>query len=99
MEEISLTNCIGFAWDYGNQDKNWKKHEVTQLECEEVFFNEPLLLYQDPKHSQSENRAYVLGQTDDGRRLFIAITIRNQLIRVISARPMSKKERAIYEKA
>ena len=98
MEEITLTECIGFEWDISNQDKNWKKHSVTKWECEQLFFNSPLLLYADIQHSQKENRMYALGQTDEGRRLFIAFTIRNKLIRVISARTMSRKERGIYEK-
>jgi len=99
MEEISLNDCIGFDWDDGNLNKNWIKHDVSSSECEEVFFNEPLLLYQDNKHSGIENRLFVLGQTDDNRKLFIAFTIMNHLIRIISARDMSKKERNIYEQA
>jgi|SRR5579872_4745370 len=99
MEEISIMQCIGFEWDNGNQYKNRIKHDVSCSECEEVFFNEPLLLFEDSKHSQSETRMYVLGHTDNHRELFIAFTIRNQFIRVITARDMSKKEREIYEKA
>jgi len=60
-------------------------------ECEEVFFNLPLLAQSDPTHSQAEDRYYVLGQTNAGRRLFIAFTVRNNKIRIISARDMSKK--------
>ncbi len=56
------------------------------------------LLQEDTKHSQLENRFYALGITDFNRCLFIVFTIRNKLIRVISARDMSKKERSIYEK-
>lgn len=99
MEKIILEKCTGFEWDNGNQNKNWSKHRVSSLECEQVFFNEPLLLYQDEKHSYSEPRLYVLGRTDDFRELFIVFTIREHLIRVISARDMSKKERQIYEEA
>lgn len=98
MEEVTLSDCIGFEWDDSNLHKNWIKHEVIPSECEEVFFNEPLLLFSDEKHSETENRLFVLGRTDDGRELFIAFTIRKQLIRVISARDMSKKERTAYEK-
>jgi uncharacterized DUF497 family protein len=99
MDEIVLNNCIGFNWDQANQEKNWDKHMVSQYECEQVFFNEPLLLFDDTSHSQREKRHYVLGMTDNKRRLFIVFTIRQQLIRVISARDMSKKERGIYEQA
>ena len=98
MEEIILTDCIGFEWDDANQDKNWKTHEVSKVECEEVFFNQPLLLYEDIHHSEKERRLFVLGKTNLERSLFIVFTIRKKLIRVISARCMSRKERAIYEK-
>ena len=99
MEEITLQNCIGFEWDKWNFDKNWNKHKVSHLECEQVFFNCPLLLYRDIKHSQEEIRMYVLGKTDMKRLLFIVFTIRKNLIRVISAREMNKKEQAVYEKS
>lgn len=96
---INLDNIIGFDWDDGNFYKNQDKHGVIWWEIEEVFFNEPLLLLEDTKHSLKEERCYCLGQTDDGLRLFVAFTTRDDKIRVISARKMSKKERVIYEKA
>jgi uncharacterized DUF497 family protein len=94
---IDLNNVTGFDWDENNREKNWKRHQVSAGECEEVFFNLPLLLEDDPAHSQKESRYYVLGHTIAGRRLFIAFTIREDKIRVVSARDMSKKERSIYE--
>ena len=97
MEEIFVSDYIGFEWDAFNETKNWQKHTVTKWECEQVFFNTPLLCYEDVKHSQEEKRLYVLGQTDEHRYLFVVFTVRNQLIRVISARTMSKKERAFYD--
>ncbi|SRR5579883_1227061 len=97
MDEIIFKENLGFDWDWANQDKNTNKHSVSPWECEQVFFNEPLLLNEDTKHSQNERRFYVLGKTDSDRKLFIAFTIRKQLIRVISARDMSRKERKFYE--
>jgi len=94
---IDLNAITGFDWDDNNREKNWDKHGVLASECEEVFFNLPLLLQPDTSHSQKEARYYVLGQTIIGRRLFVAFTIRGEKIRVISARDMSKKERSIYE--
>ena len=94
---IDLSHLIGFDWDENNREKNWEKHQVLASECEEVFFNLPLLLQPDPAHSQKEPRYYVLGHTIADRRLFIAFTVREDKIRVISARDMSKKERSIYE--
>jgi uncharacterized DUF497 family protein len=94
-----LLECTGFEWDEGNSEKNWIKHQVSRAECEEVFFNEPLVAATDEKHSQAEPRHYVLGQTDAGRRLFVVLTIREKLIRVISARNMSRREVKEYESA
>lgn len=91
-----LSQCEGFQWDKGNLDKNWIRHKVTNSECEQVFFNKPLVVGDDPKHSQIEKRWYVLGRTDANRLLFIVFTIRKNLIRVISARDMNKKERKVY---
>ena len=95
---IDLSKLDGFEWDEGNRTKNWIKHQVSTSECEEVFFNLPLLLANNVKHSQKEKRFYVLGQTNAERRLFISFTIRSKKIRVISARDMSRKERKIYAK-
>ena len=95
MKEI-INNCTGFNWDEGNSEKNWILHFVKQNECEQVFFNEPLVISGDEKHSQLEKRYYLLGRTDSQRLLFIVFTIRLNLIRIISARDMSKKESKIY---
>jgi hypothetical protein len=89
---------VGFQWDEGNITKNYEKHRVHWTECEEVFFNTPLLVSHDVKHSGKEERFYALGKTNEGRLLFVVFTIRGDKIRVISARQMNKKERRIYEK-
>ena len=94
-----LAQCAGFDWDEGNQEKNWLRHHVSVAECEQVFFNAPLLVAPDEEHSDLEPRYYVLGQTNAGRRLFVALTIRDKLMRVISARDMSRRERKEYEDA
>ena len=93
-----LESCHGFQWDKGNSLKSWLKHRVTEGDTEQVFFNEPLLLSVDEKHSQQESRFRAMGYTDDNRYLYLVFMIRNSLIRVISARDMNKKERVIYEK-
>ena len=90
-------DCFGFEWDEGNADKNWEKHGVADFECEEVFFNEPVVVEHDPKHSQREHRYYALGRTDLDRLLFVAFTVRRRLIRIISAREMNRRERKVYE--
>jgi len=92
-----LQACTGFDWDEGNLLKNWEKHGVSAAECEQVFFNRPLLAQPDVQHSDSEVRFYVLGQSDSGRRLFLAFTVRKDRIRVITARDMSRRERRSYD--
>ena len=90
----------GFDWDQGNARKN-EKHGVSKVEVEQVFLNAPLIVAEDLKHSQREPRFHALGRTDLDRRLHITFTERGNgsLIRPISARDMSRKEGAIYEKA
>lgn len=92
-----LKECTGFQWDEYNIEKNRKKHNVSPMESEEMFFNQPLVIYNDIKHSDNEERFYALGKTDKKRDLFVVFTIRKSLIRVISSRDMNKKERKIYE--
>ena len=93
-----MASVIGFDWDNGNCKKNKIKHKVETNECEEVFFNKPLLIFPDKKHSEIETRYYALGRTVLDRKLFVVFVTRNNKIRVISARDMSRKERKIYEK-
>ena len=92
-----LSASLGFEWDEGNSEKNWLKHGVTRSECEQVFFNLPFVVADDRKHSDNEPRHYALGQTGKGRKLFVVFTIRDSLIRVISARNMNRVERRIYD--
>ncbi len=94
-----LSGCTRFEWDEGNATKNWERHRVTQSECEETFFLEPFLVAADEAHSQKESRFYALGRTVVGRRLLVVFTTREDRIRVVSARPMSRRERRVYERA
>lgn len=87
-----LESCTGFDWDDSNTHKNWERHQVTPEEAEDVFFQEPLVVRGDVRHSKGEKRYYALGQTGAGRRLFVAFTVRRKLIRVISARDMNRNE-------
>ena len=96
----NLAQCTGFQWDASNSDKNWELHHVSRAEAEQVFFNRPILVASDPKHSGLEPRFAALGQTNDRRRLLLIFTIREStLIRVISARDQSREERRIYAQA
>src|ERR1700758_4802205 len=96
---FDLSQIEGFEWDEGNSRKSIDKHSVSQAEAEQVFFNEPLLIVEDVRHSSYEIRLHALGQTDAGRLLHISFTLRGngKLIRVVSARTMHRKERIRYE--
>lgn len=91
-----LRECEGFDWNERNLGKNWERHRVSDGECEQVFFNQPLVALPDEKHSDHEERIHVLGETDSGRRLFVVCTLRGKRLRVISARDMSQREREAY---
>jgi uncharacterized DUF497 family protein len=94
MKKI-FDKCESFQWDEGNSTKNWIKHNVTVSECEQVFFNKPIIIDSIQKET-NEKRWYLLGRTDENKELFVVFTIRRKQIRIISARNMSKKERVIY---
>jgi len=86
-----------FIWDLGNKEKNYKNHQVSNFECEEVFFDHDKKIYNDEIHSQREARYLLVGKTKSGRTLFVVFTIRSNKIRVISARNLNHKEYYLYE--
>lgn len=94
---IDWTKIDGFEWDRGNAKKSETKHGVSCREAEEIFRHVPLLVLDDTSHAGHEPRYRALGRTDAGRLLHAAFTIRGTKLRVISIRPMSRKERKIYE--
>ena len=94
---MDFSNIVGFDWDENNFYKNIGKHNVFAAEAEQLFFNHPLVVKRDLKHSRIEERFYALGRTNHDRLLFIVFTIRSDKIRVISAREMTKREARVYE--
>lgn len=96
MAETDFSRYLGFDWDKANAEKIWRKHKVSPFECEQTFFNQPLVVSFDEAHSHGEVRFYVLGRTDAERLLFLNFTIRRELIRIISARDMDRAEREVY---
>ncbi len=96
---IDWARVAGFDWDAGNARKSADKHGVTQAEAEQAFFNQPLLVLSDDRHSALEQRFQAVGRTEAGRRLQITFTLRRNatLIRIVSARDMSAKERVVYD--
>jgi uncharacterized DUF497 family protein len=95
---IDLKRIAGFDWDDGNSRKSADKHGVSQAEAEQVFLNTPLLLLHDAGHSATEQRHHAYGKTHAGRLLQVTFTLRQNatLLRIISVRPMSAKERMRY---
>jgi uncharacterized protein len=98
---IDLDQITGFDWDDGNSRKSADKHDVSQAEAESVFFNDPLIVVEDAKHSEGGQRLNALGKTAQNRLLHITFTLRQNgtMVRVISARDMHRKERKAYEQA
>jgi uncharacterized DUF497 family protein len=94
---LKLSQIIGFDWNKWNIDKNWIKHKIKAEECEQIFFNQPLIIYPDLNHSEKEKRSYALGRTIEDKLLFVVFSIRKEKIRIISAHKMNKKEQKIYE--
>lgn len=92
-----LPNFQGFDWDEGNSGKNLETHGITDSECEAVFFNSPLLVVNDAKHSDLEIRFATFGLTNENRFVMLVFTMRANFIRVISARDMNRREKAWYK--
>ncbi|MBI5631070.1 MAG: BrnT family toxin [Elusimicrobia bacterium] len=90
--------CEGFEWDEHNVRKNWEKHGVSFAESEEIFFNEPLLVAEVDRSKilYGEQRRLAYGVSNEKRPLFIVFTMRNNKIRIISARDMNRKEKKFY---
>lgn len=93
-----LPDPITFQWDRANRDKNFIKHEVSNTEIEEAFYDPHKKILKDNVHSGREERFRIIAKTNTDRLLFIVFTIRNSQIRVISARDLNKREIYLYEK-
>ena len=100
MSTPDFSAVLGFDWDEGNAMKG-EKHAVSAAEAEQVFVNEPLVALEDVAHSVAETRWHALGHSGEGRLLHVTFTLRAEgtRVRIISARPMHRKERSAYEKA
>ena len=88
---------LSFQWDAGNSAKSLQKHGVTCQEAEELFTRRRFIpLGEQNQPPSAEPRFAVLGETANGKLVFLVFTLRKQDIRVISARPMNEKERGFY---
>ena len=89
---------IEFDWDQWNLQKNEEKHGVSALEAESAFYDPKYKLFEDVRHSTAgENRYILYGRSIENRVLMVGFTLRGRRIRVITARPASRKERKIHE--
>jgi uncharacterized DUF497 family protein/predicted DNA binding CopG/RHH family protein len=97
---IDLDQFTGFDWDDGNSRKSADKHDVSQAEAESIFFNDPLIVVVDARHSEAEQRFNALGKTAQNRLLDITFTLRQNgtKIRVISARDMHRMRGRLMSK-
>ncbi len=84
-------------WDPHKAERNADKHGVTFQEAATVFGDSLSVTLPDPDHSRSEERYLLLGRSGAGRMLIVAITERGDKLRIISARPMTPRERRTYE--
>ena len=89
---------LEFEWDQWNLQKNEEKHGVSALEAESAFYDTGYKLFEDLRHSTSGERRYILyGRSIENRVLMVAFTLRGRRVRVITARPASRRERKIHE--
>ena len=90
---------LGFEWDEAKADTNVRKHGVSFLEASSVFEDEYALFMADPAHSDDEDRFLILGKSLRRRMVLVAHCYREgaDVIRIISARKASAKQRREYE--
>ncbi len=88
---------MDFEWDPAKARLNEQKHGVTFFQVCEVFDDDHSSAVGDPDHSDDEERQLIFGMSKDGKYLLVSYTERGDRIRLISARPMTAKERAAYE--
>lgn len=86
-----------FEWDPEKAASNAEKHGVTFDEAMAVFGDPRAITYADTLHSQEEHRELTLGKAESSVILIVSHTDRAERIRIISARPASRRERRLYE--
>lgn len=88
-----------FIWDPNKALSNQKKHKVKFEEAATVFSDPMAITFDDPDHSEREERFLTFGESSLTKRrlLIVSHTDRPGVVRIISAREMTKSERRIYE--
>ena len=92
---------IDFAWDERKAAANLKKHGISFEEAQSVFYDEGARYMPDPEHSKAEDRFVLLGMSARLRVLVVCHCFRedDSIIRIISARKASARERKVYTEA
>jgi uncharacterized protein len=88
---------VVFAWDSGKATANLKKHGVDFREAATVFDDPLSATYPDVDHSRSERRFVMIGASARSRVLVVAYTEQGEAVRIISARPATRREKRFYE--
>ncbi|MBM3242111.1 BrnT family toxin [Candidatus Poribacteria bacterium] len=97
MDIIYRLQGVEFEWDEDKAKSNIQKHGVTFEEAAEVFFDP---FYQTGDAStDDEQRDFILGYSLSQRLLLVVYTERGKRTRIISARPVTRSERKLYEEA
>jgi uncharacterized DUF497 family protein len=86
-----------FEWDPKKAETNKRKHRVSFQEGATVFGDPLAITYADPDHSEGEGRYITFGLSAQKRLLVVSHAHRGGRTRIISTRPMTRKERKIYE--
>lgn len=94
---MRFDESVQFDWDLGNENKNWVKHQISNSESEEIFFDKDKIILKDVLHSEKEDRFIIFGKTKKTKILLVVFTKRKNKVRIISARVADKKERKFYE--
>ena len=88
-----------FQWDPKKAAANVRKHGVSFPEAMTSFQDPLARIHDDPGHSEGERREILVGHDASARLLVVAFTARGLAIRIISARPATRRERKDYEEA
>lgn len=91
---------LAFTWDPAKARTNLRKHGVSFVEAQSVFYDDHARLVDDPDHSESEDRFILLGLSEAARVLIVVHAYREPegLIRIISARKATPRERSGYDR-
>jgi uncharacterized DUF497 family protein len=86
-----------FNWDNAKAEQNFLKHGIAFDEAQTVFDDPFYVDFYDPDHSENEERYLIIGTSSQGRLLIVSYTERGDVIRLISARELTRSEREAYE--